>query len=230
MIYILNYLGYAYDAVWVYAKILDRLIKEDPTYLSNLHSEKTTQRLVEYLWEIDFEGVSGRIKFGATGSRYTEINILQYINGNFNVVGSFLPNVTDRVLAGGVLKLNESAIRWLSPEGRPDDGTILCAFSSLADTLNLECSTVTTIITALSCILIVVFLSGASFWFWKRRYDKKLEKSAKIMKNFGIDLFRGEAIENTLDKWEIPKDRVVVNRRLGEGAFGMLVYFKNSFS
>lgn len=212
--------GYTYDAVWVYAKILDRLIKENPSYLSNLHSQKTTEKLLEYIWDIDFEGVSGRIKFGATGSRYTTINILQYINGSFMIVGSFTPNVTDRVLSGGELKLNEAAIKWLSPEGKPDDGTILCAFSSLSDALHLECSTVTTVITVIFCVVIVFFLSAGSFWFWKRRYDKKLEKSAKIMKNFGIDLFKGEAIENTLDKWEVPKDRVVVNRRLGEGAFG----------
>ena len=26
----------------------------------------------------------------------------------------------------------------------------------------------------------------------------------------------------TLDEWEIPRDRVVINRKLGEGAFGMV--------
>lgn len=33
----------------------------------------------------------------------------------------------------------------------------------------------------------------------------------------GIDLLPSLS---DLDKWEIPRDRVVINRRLGEGAFG----------
>ena len=32
----------------------------------------------------------------------------------------------------------------------------------------------------------------------------------------------------TLDEWEIPRDRVVINRKLGEGAFGT-VYGGESF-
>lgn len=41
------------------------------------------------------------------------------------------------------------------------------------------------------------------------------------MRNFGIDLLSMSPMHNnTLDKWEISKDRVVINRRLGEGAFG----------
>lgn len=39
------------------------------------------------------------------------------------------------------------------------------------------------------------------------------------MKSLGIDLLSVSTFGG-LDSWEIPKDRVVINRKLGEGAFG----------
>lgn len=53
------------------------------------------------------------------------------------------------------------------------------------------------------------------------RYDKKVHLTQKYMKSLGIDLLSPTAM-NSLDKWEIPKDKVVINRKLGEGAFGMV--------
>jgi hypothetical protein len=41
------------------------------------------------------------------------------------------------------------------------------------------------------------------------------------MKSLGIDLLAAQNV-SSLDKWEIPRDRVVINRKLGEGAFGMV--------
>ena len=37
-----DYAGVAYDAVWVYALILDKLMKQDPEALTDLHSLNTT--------------------------------------------------------------------------------------------------------------------------------------------------------------------------------------------
>lgn len=54
---------------------------------------------------------------------------------------------------------------------------------------------------------------------WVRRYDKKVQLTQKYMKSLGIDLLSASNMGN-LDKWEIPRDKVVINRKLGEGAFG----------
>ena len=51
------------------------------------------------------------------------------------------------------------------------------------------------------------------------RYDKKVQITQKYMKSLGIDLLSASNI-SCLDKWEIPREFVVVNRKLGEGAFG----------
>ncbi|XP_058056866.1 uncharacterized protein LOC131208230 [Anopheles bellator] len=219
-----DYAGYAYDAVWVYALALDRLLREDPSYFSDLHSQQTTNRLMEIIRATDFQGVSGRIRFGEAGSRYTIINVVQFVNGTPNIVGHFTPNISEAEyeLIGGELRLNESAIVWMTRDGRaPDDGALVCSFAGVARLFGISCEQATVVVTTVFCILCIAILSVASFLFWKERYDRKMKTSAKYLQKLGIDLLSPSAIPfNTLDKWEIPKDRVVINRRLGEGAFG----------
>uniref|UniRef100_A0A182NF26 receptor protein-tyrosine kinase n=1 Tax=Anopheles dirus TaxID=7168 RepID=A0A182NF26_9DIPT len=219
-----DYAGYAYDAVWVYALAFDRLLREDPSYFSDLHSEHTTNRLMELIRETDFQGVSGRVRFNEAGSRYTIINVLQFVNGTANKVGHFTPNISESnyQLIGGNLVLNESAIVWMTHDGRaPDDGALVCTFDSFARIFGVNCDEVTMIVISMASVISILILSVASFLFWKVRYDRKMKTSAKYLQKLGIDLLSPTSIPfNTLDKWEIPKDRVVINRRLGEGAFG----------
>lgn len=222
-----NYSGYAYDAVWVYALALEQLIKRNAKYLMDLHSIETTKQLMDIISKVDFNGASGRIQFGEGGTRFTDINIMQWINGTANLVGVFVPNVTksnimqERKIVGGKLHWNASAIVWFYPDGIPSDGTVICSVHRLAKLLSVECTTAIYILITVVCLLLIVLVSMASFMFWKREYDRKLKQSAKVMRNFGIDLLSPSSMPmNTLDKWEVPKDRVVVNRRLGEGAFG----------
>ncbi|XP_058125337.1 uncharacterized protein LOC131266738 [Anopheles coustani] len=220
-----DYAGFAYDAVWVYALALDKLLREDPSYFSDLHSEQATNRLMQLIRATDFRGASGRIKFGEAGSRFTIINVVQFVNGTANIVGHFTPNISesrDYELVGGRLVLNESAIVWMTRDGHPpDDGTLVCMFAGFAGLFRISCEQATTAVTTVFCVLCIAVLSIASFLFWKVRYDRKMKTSAKYLQKLGIDLLSPSAIPfNTLDKWEIPKDQVVINRRLGEGAFG----------
>lgn len=221
-----HYGGYAYDAVWVYALALDKLIKESRHHLNTLHSANTTERFIKLISETDFNGVSGRIQFGEGGSRLSNIHVLQWSNNENHVVGVFEPTVIDdngtRIIQGGNFELRFAEINWTPYNGDiPLDGTYICSVGGLAHLLGYDCSQTLLIITALLCSLLVIMISAASFVFWKRRYDYKLKASAKLMRNFGIDLLSMSPMHNnTLDKWEICKDRVVINRRLGEGAFG----------
>lgn len=48
------------------------------------------------------------------------------------------------------------------------------------------------------------------------RYDEKVKLTQRLMSSIGLDLLN----VGTLEKWEIPRDKVVINRKLGEGAFG----------
>ena len=54
-------------------------------------------------------------------------------------------------------------------------------------------------------------------WTVLGRYEKKMKATEDRMRALGLlTLISGLA----LDEWEIPRDRVVINRKLGEGAFG----------
>jgi len=68
----------------------------------------------------------------------------------------------------------------------------------------------------------------ATFFFWEtyniwlcflRRYEQRVQKTQDYLKGLGIDMLSAKSM-SALDKWEIPRDRIVLNRKLGEGAFG----------
>lgn len=214
-----HYGGYAYDAFWVYALALDQLIAEYPDSLNTIHELETTERFIKIISDTNFNGVSGHIQFGATGARFSNINVLQWIDNENRVVGTFEPNVSDvngnREIQGGKFNFDVSNIKWLTPDNaKPDDGSEVCSVGGLAQLLGYDCSKTLLIIVLLLCSLLAILLSAGSYVFLKRRYDQKLKVSAKLLRNFGIDLklmYTGDNI-NTLDKWEVPKDRVVINR------------------
>lgn len=224
-IYDINYVGYAYDAFWVYALALDKLNKENPDLLQD-NPQNSTKRLIEYIANTSFTGLSGKIKFGEGGSRFSATEIFQHINEKSRVIGSFDPNTTEEngklTIVGGRFHIDQPKIKWLTPNRKmPNDGTTTCNFEFIANLVGMECTTVHYILIGLLCFILVIIISVASFTYWKRKYDMKLKQSAKVMRNFGIDLLSPKTMPaNTLDKWEISKDHVVINRRLGEGAFG----------
>lgn len=219
-----SYAGYAYDAVWTFALALDKLSKEDPEAVSDLHSENTTTKLLNIVKATDFEGVSGRIKFRGGPSRFSVVNIVQWLNNTTHIVGSFYPNISDDKpeVIDGVLELNTSAIIWLSSDGkRPNDGSEpppQCVFSSIADLLEVSCEIAIIVVNIIGFGFLGMILV-VSIIIVKRRYDKKVQLTQKYMKSLGIDLLAASGM-SSLDGWEVPRDRVVINRKLGEGAFG----------
>ncbi|XP_059221078.1 uncharacterized protein LOC106092877 isoform X2 [Stomoxys calcitrans] len=217
------YTAFAYDAVWVYAKAVDKILTENKNSVETFRSKSMMTRLVDAIWETDFDGLSGRVRFGQGGSRITDLVVNQWRKNQSIEVGKFIPKIigTRRNLRtnGGHLIIRTKSITWLPDGTPPGDGTYDCSFSSLAEFLDMDCEKASLAFTTLICFIAMVVISLISFLFWKRRYDKKLKRSAKIMKNFGIDLLSPSHI-NTLDKWEVPKENVVVNRILGKGAFG----------
>jgi serine/threonine protein kinase len=220
-----NYAGYAYDAMWTYALALDKLVKSDPKAVSHLHSENTTRRLVKLIEATDFYGVSGRIKFRGGPSRFSTINIIQWYDNQSHIVGNFYPNVSDDKpeILGGRLELKSEKLHWFTPNrAKPDDGTPpppTCTLESLAKALNVNCEMAIVILNIiLICLLCVIVFSVV--FYMKRRYDKKVRYTEKYMRHFGIDLRLNPSQISDLDKWEIPRNSVVINRKLGEGAFG----------
>lgn len=65
-----NYAGYAYDAMWTYAYAMDRLLRENQSYVFDLHSNHTINRLTDIIGETDFYGVRNEIKFRSIFRRF----------------------------------------------------------------------------------------------------------------------------------------------------------------
>ncbi|XP_012262718.2 uncharacterized protein LOC105689915 isoform X2 [Athalia rosae] len=216
-----DYAGYAYDATWTYAYAMDQLMRENQSYVFALRSPETSHRLTEIISKTDFHGVSGRIKFLGGASRISVVEIVQHINNVTKRVGRFYPNVSEvrNEVIGGNLELNVSAIVWLAGE-KPNDGFLpaqRCVLASLAELLDVTCEVAIVIanIIGFGCLSVLLIVG---FVVVKRKYDAKVRLHEKYMKSLGIDLLQTDT--SGLDKWEIPRECVVINRKLGEGAFG----------
>lgn len=229
-----DYAGFAYDAIMVYVKALQQLIKEGKVirvsllrivdsffkpdspkhrYMRNLYSDETMEKLAGLINDMNFQGVSGKIQFSRGGSRYTDINVIQWQKNDYTLVGTYKPKIFNRSLNNGELKLNDK-ITWINDE-QPTDGRESCLLKPIAEALNIDCHTIHTILVIILCCLVVLACSASSFFFWKLKYDKKLVESEKFLGNYRNIL---NGVE--LTKWEIQRENIVINRRLGEGAFG----------
>uniref|UniRef100_V9IE64 receptor protein-tyrosine kinase n=3 Tax=Apis cerana TaxID=7461 RepID=V9IE64_APICE len=200
---------------------MDRLLRENQSYVFDLHSNHTINRLTDIIGETDFYGVSGRIKFFGGPSRYSVINIVQHINNETRLVGNFYPNVSEKQheVVGGKLDLNVSSLVWLS-KTMPDDGSEpppRCVIGGFADFMNVSCEVAFVIVNIFGFSLLGTFLI-IGFIIIKRRYERKVREQREYLKSMGISYACDDSSD--LDKWEIPRHRVVINRKLGEGAFG----------
>lgn len=217
-----NYYGFAFDAMMSYAKAAQKFSSEDRKSLNVPDKSEFTRKFTKILWQTDFEGVSGRVRFGKGNSRITNITILQWFDDQYKIVGEYEPLITgireNMTTDSGLINVNESAIAWTSV---PKDGRYDCNFSVFVQFFGSDCDNEKLTMIIILLIIGLLIICFASFIFWKRRYDSKLRRSAKVMRNFGIDILAPtSATYNTLDKWEVCKDSIVINRRLGEGEFG----------
>ncbi|CAH3138826.1 unnamed protein product [Porites lobata] len=231
-----EYASFVYDGVWAYAVALDKLFSTYPLGLDTIRTNHTTQLLRNLLQETNFTGVSGRVQF-RDGERYLPtIEIRQHFPSRVVRVGCVHPNldgVCDK--SRNCLTVNETIIHWPAG-GRPSDGRSgkfccsvafvclklpstheLCSVESFRAALGISC---TGAIAAINAIVIGLFLIVIITLIWiciKRRYDSKYRETQQRMEELG--LMEQSPILH-LDEWEIPRENIVLNRKLGEGAFG----------
>ncbi|GIY31660.1 insulin-like peptide receptor [Caerostris extrusa] len=212
------YGGYAYDAVWVYALALDALFKENNSHVATLHSEKTAGRLVEILNDTFFYGASGPVYFMGS-SRISDVIISQWVNHSVRQIGVYHPTSQSE----GILELNETEIKWQTDDGRkPEDGSkgdngySSCSVEGLRSLLNVSCD-LAVIIANIIGLAMFASLVICGIVFYKRRYEKRMKITEERIKQLGL---MKNSSPFALDEWEMPRDHIVINRKLGEGAFG----------
>ena len=178
-----KYSGYVYDAVWLYAYALNKLINNhaNKSYIQNWHSERTVKEFVNVIKNTSFSGVSGMINFDEQTSRLSNIRVLQWLRNHSGVIqkkeiGLYLPNYRRKtnnftVFKNGNMKVwNAKVIKWQTIDGlKPLDNPKECGIlSSLATKLDIECQLAITIIFIInfSLLLLVILIL---FIVFKRR-------------------------------------------------------------
>ena len=118
------------------------------------------------------------------------------------------------------LILNESKISWRTPNGRkPVDSLKKCGvFTPISKYFNISCQ-LTVGITFIIGFAVLMLIAMSLFCMIKRQYELKMKETEKRMRELGlVDPLSVLA----LDEWETDRENVVMNRKLGEGAFGMV--------
>lgn len=70
-----KYSGNVYDAVWLYALALDKLVRQNKSYIQDFHTERSINKFVNIIKDTDFYGVTGRINFVTGHSRLSNIKV-----------------------------------------------------------------------------------------------------------------------------------------------------------
>ncbi|XP_048752685.2 atrial natriuretic peptide receptor 2-like isoform X2 [Ostrea edulis] len=213
-----SFASFVYDAVWVYALALHSLLESDPSAVKHFHSERNTRRLVANIARTNFRGASGEMRFEGS-DRPSDINLMQFFHNGTCVIGSYKPGTA---LKGGKLHLDVSKIKWLTSTGEaPTDGqrgSEHCVIENLRQFFGVTCEMAIIIANIIGFAFLIVLVLVVIV-FIKYRYDVKMRSTHDRMKELGL-LPNDFAKCFTLDEWEMPRDKVVLNRKLGEGAFG----------
>ena len=224
-----KYSGYVYDAVWLYALALDKMIKQDRSLMQDLHSEQTSSQFVKIIKNLDFAGVSGRINFIHGNSRLSETRIMQHHVSSKSLVerqiGLYVPHYPN--ITSDLIWYDEQ-IQWKTESGdKPSDEKVNCgALTPFSLLLQLDCQITITVAILFTFSVVLCGLVGL-FVGLKNRYERRMTEQEDRMRELGI--LTTPLTILALDDWEMARDRVVVNRKLGEGAFGMVYGGEASF-
>ena len=220
-----KYSGYVYDAVFVYALALEKLRQQDKAMLQDLHSEKTAKEFVKIIRKLDFVGVSGRINFIEGNSRLSETKIMQlHVNKEVipsqleeRQIGLYVPEYPN--IPSSLVWFDED-IQWKTEDGeKPTDEEVSCGvLTPLSLLLHLQCHYTITLTFIIAFALVLGALMGL-FVGLKMRYEAKMREQEERMRALGL---LTPMTVLALDDWEMARDRVVINRKLGEGAFGQV--------
>ncbi|KAL4235040.1 hypothetical protein ACF0H5_006678 [Mactra antiquata] len=209
---------FVYDAVWTYAKSLDRVLKTRPGALEEIHSNENTKLFVDEINKTNFQGASGHIHF-VGGDRPGTISIVQYFLNESRLVGRYEPDTSNQK---GTLEIQYGSVRWLTADGmKPNDGNPEkdhCVIEGFRQLFDITCELAIVIANVLAFGTFVLILICILIFF-KLRYDKKVKATHRRMRELGL-LTNDFSQCFSLDEWEISRENVVLNRKLGEGAFG----------
>ncbi|XP_053607427.1 uncharacterized protein LOC128673532 [Plodia interpunctella] len=197
-----------YDVLRLWASALDALLLEQPAALDDLHQPELVRFLIENATTREYVGLTGRFEWNSENGAYARVSPLvlqQWNNGTRRRVARW---TRGRLAVEGV-------VHWRTKDGSaPDDGAEHCTLQPLADVLHADCRTALVALAALLLAGAVGALAGLAV-HCRRRAEQEYRARLAALDMRTISLKPGG-----LDRWEVPRERVVINRKLGTGAFG----------
>ncbi|CAG4969456.1 unnamed protein product [Parnassius apollo] len=198
-----------YDTLRLWAVALDRVLAARSALLAALHDPDIVRSLMDNATQSNFSGLTGEfswVREGAGAARVSPLVLLQWENGTRREVGRWRRSA----------ELRLAALRWRTPDGAPPgDGTDeRCALRPLAELLNADCRVAAVTLAALLLVLAMAALAAAALHCKRRAERDYLARLA------ALSLRTLPTKSDGLDRWEVSRERVVINRKLGMGAFG----------
>jgi len=218
-----DYASFAHDAVWTYALALDRLLRNDSSALDTIHSNATSALFRQRIQQVDFLGVSGRVHF-KNGDRLSNILIKQQFASHSVAIGHFIHVSEPNSSTSGRLEWDPTRIKWATGQIPSDllpepDPKATCGVESLRKALDVSCGAAIAVVVviAVTSVSIILVIVGCIL---KGRYSLKYRDTKNRLRELGLldSNFTGTIF--ALDDWETPREKIILNRKLGEGAFG----------
>ncbi|KAJ2953940.1 hypothetical protein O0L34_g1576 [Tuta absoluta] len=199
-----------YDIVKNWYRALNRLLEKNITAVYDLHRFEHVSSVIEDITSSNYSGMTGLFKWKKEKEAYTRDVTFVLSQWDIKLRPRSIGN-----WSGDTFKMDQSALKWYTPDGlMPDDGSEICALQGLASALNADCQIA---LVALCSLLVTILVTAVSIivWHCRRRAEKEYRKRliALGMRTIAIK-------PHGLDRWEVPRERVVINRKLGTGAFG----------
>ncbi|KAL4701977.1 hypothetical protein ACJJTC_011703 [Scirpophaga incertulas] len=194
-----------YDVLRAWHAALRRLLAARPAALDDLHRPDILRSLIEDVTTAEYVGVTGKFEWTVEDGAHVRalpLALRQWQNGSYAEVGRW---------EHGALRLDEGVVRWGTADGRPpSDGSPPCALQALADALGADCAAAGGALAALALAL----LASAALVLAARARRARRRRRARAA------ALRLRPAAAGLARWELPRHRVVINRKLGTGAFG----------
>lgn len=218
-----DYASFAHDAVWTYALAMDRLLKNDSSALRTINSNITSAIFRQFIQEVDFLGVSGRVHF-KNGDRLSNIVIKQKFALRSLAIGHFIDANDTKNPVMGQLVLDPSQITWATGQIPPDrlsepGPKNSCGVESLRQMLGVSCG-VAIIAVVLIVVVSVSFILTIVACALKKGYSSKYRDTKNRLRELGLLHANFSGAIFALDDWETSREKLILNRKLGEGAFG----------
>ncbi|XP_018019867.1 atrial natriuretic peptide receptor 1 [Hyalella azteca] len=204
-----DYAGFTYDAVWSLALALDKMANEDRSLTVDLRSDQSADMIIKKLESLKFNGVSGEVSFQDSHSRVTDVIVRQFQSGEYTEVAKYL--VHGKNESYNRLELYKSKLTW--PAEFPRDKLEPCVVEGFRFILGVSCTNAIVMLCLLLFSVTAIFPVACVFII-KRNYDRKVKELQALWSECNIfNMFTG---------CQIRRDNLVLNRRVGEGQFGVI--------